>query len=51
MRMGIIAAGGQGTRFGERGLQKCLCPLDRKPLLSMKIDAFVKNDIDNRYTH
>jgi NDP-sugar pyrophosphorylase family protein len=44
-RIGAIAVGGRGTRFGKRGIQKCLCPLDGKPLLSFKIDAFVKNGI------
>jgi NDP-sugar pyrophosphorylase family protein len=45
-RIGAIAVGGQGTRFGERGVQKCLCPLDGEPLLSFKIDAFIKSKIN-----
>ncbi len=41
VRIGAIAVGGKGSRFGHSYLQKCLVPIEGKPILEYTIDAFV----------
>jgi len=45
VRIGIIAIGGKGSRLGQSYIQKCLVPIEGKPLVEYTIDAFVDNGI------
>lgn len=45
VRIGAIAVGGKGSRFGHSYLQKCLVPIEDKPILEYTIDAFVDRGI------
>ncbi len=41
VRIGVMAVGGGGTRFGRYDIQKCLMPVEGKPILEYTIDTFV----------
>lgn len=41
VRIGVMGVGGKGTRFGRYDIQKCLMPVEGKPILEHTIDAFV----------
>lgn len=45
VRIGCIAVGGAGVRFGRPGLQKCLTPVEEKPILEHCVDAFALNGV------
>lgn len=41
IRIGVIAVGGKGSRLGNDYTQKCLVPLENKPVIEYTIEAFV----------
>jgi len=41
IRIGAVAVGGKGSRLGQSYQQKCLVPIEGKPILEYTIDAFV----------
>lgn len=45
VRVGAISVGGAGARFGQPELQKCLTPVEGKPLVEYCIDAFAANGV------
>lgn len=45
VRIGTIAVGGKGSRLGQSYLQKCLVPVEGKPIVEYTIDAFIDNGI------
>lgn len=40
VKVGVIAVGGQGIRFGRNDIQKCLVSIEGKPILECVLQAF-----------
>ena len=44
-RIGVIAVGGKGSRFEAKAVQKCLIPVDGKPMFWYAAEALRKNGV------
>ena len=45
IRIALIAVGGKGSRMGRSDVQKCLIPIEGKPILEYAIDSLVTSGI------
>lgn len=45
VRVGVIAVGGQGMRFGRNDIQKCLVSIEGKPILEYVLQAFAGTNL------
>lgn len=42
VKIGVISVGGRGVRFRRGGVQKCLVPIDGKPILEYTVETFLQ---------